>query len=121
MATYYTWSDLYIGGETEMKKTHAGRDFKVIAKRTVVPRGEKVSKSKVGLSDEEWDECLANGSIRPYPLPKGADEYTSPANAMTAAIVNDKGEVDMNKVMELGLTVPPVASDEEESDVPVGA
>lgn len=119
--TYYAWSDLWLGGEAETQKAPGGREFKVVTSRVIVQRGEKITKAKSGLSDEGWDEMIDSGSIRPYPLPDGADEYTSPATAMIRALVNAQGDIDVNKIMEMGFTNVPAASDEEESEVPVGA
>lgn len=67
MATMYAWSDLYNGGKSE--ETKLGR--KIIHERNIIPRGEKVTKAKLKLEDEEWDALVASGSIRDYPLPEG--------------------------------------------------
>lgn len=120
MATHYAWTDIRNGGEVDVRKAPGGREIKVVTKRNVIARGEKVTKAGLKVSDEEWDALLEGGSVRPYPLPKGADENISPTTAILRELVDNRGEVDLNKLMELGLTVPPPASDEE-SEVPVGA
>ena len=120
MATYYAWTDIRNGGEVDTRKAPGGREIKVVTKRNVVERGEKVTKGSLKVSDEEWEGLLAGGSVRPYPLPEGSNENISPTTAILRGLVDNRGEIDLNKLMELGLTVPPPGQDEE-SEVPVGA
>jgi hypothetical protein len=68
--TFFAWSDLYVGGEAE--ETKLGR--RITHSRNIIRRGNEVSEkelSDLGLSEDEWSEWVANGSIRNYPLPDG--------------------------------------------------
>ncbi len=123
MATYYAWSDIRYGGEVEVKKAPGGREIKVVTKRNVVQRGEKVTMKQLGIEKEEWQHLIDTGSVRPYDIPEGASEFVSPTAAFVRNVLNDRGEVDVNKLMELGLSGPPAANPpaEEQAELPVGA
>ncbi len=121
MAKYFAWSTIYNGGES--KEGRDGR--KLIMKRNIIEPGTEVTKSKLGLSDEEWDTMIDGGSIRTYPLPE-MDEGESPANAVMRRLTRGSGEVSSDMLMELALAHPPegllhTASEEAESDVIAGA
>lgn len=105
---YYAWSDIYHGGESKDMPTSGGATRKVIVERNVTAHGEKVSQAELGISDEEWQTMIDGGSVRPYPVPEDVDEFTSPHNAVMAKIVNEDGDVDVEKLMEVG--VPSVAA-----------
>lgn len=117
MATsYVAWSDLYFGGEVELRDRPGGGTYKVIKSRNRLARGEKVTKSKLGVSDEEWDALIESGSVRPYDLPPGADNYTSPTRAVLAAITNDRGDIDADVLLQLALQHPVVGAVAEVED-----
>lgn len=68
--SFYAWSDLYCGGESE--ETRLGR--RIIHSRNIIHRGEEVSQGDLeefGVSEEEFEEWKENGSVRDYPLPDG--------------------------------------------------
>ena len=100
--TFYVWSDLYNGGESKERKNANGSTVRIIESRNIIPRGEKITQSDLGVSDEEWDNLVSSGSIRPYPLPDGADEYTPPHRAVLEKIVNEEGDIDVDRLMNLG-------------------
>jgi len=107
MATsYIAWSDLYLGGEVELRDRPGGGTYKVVLSRNRIPRGEKVTKSKLGVSDEEWDALVESGSVRPYDLPAGANDYVSPTRAVIASITNDRGDIDPDVLLQLALQHP---------------
>lgn len=107
MATsYVAWSDLYFGGEVERRDRPGGGTYKVVKTRNRLARGEKVTKGKLGVSDEEWDALIESGSVRPYDLPAGADDYTSPTRAVIASITNDRGDIDPDVLLQLALQHP---------------
>lgn len=118
----FAWSDLHAGGEVEFRDAPGGRKIKVVMNRTIIPRGDKVSRSDLDVTDEQWDALIANGSIRPYDLPEGSDEWTSPTQAFVNNIMNDRGEPDINVMMELALAHPPAINPpaEEAAEVPEG-
>ena len=71
--SYYAWSELRLGGESEMHLSATGVSRKIVVSREVVQPGEKVTKAdltKRGLTDEDWEAFLEGGSIREYPMPK---------------------------------------------------
>lgn len=117
----YAWSDLYYGGKTEERARANGLPMRVVLSRDIVPRGEEVTQSKLGVDDDQWQALQDSGSVREYPLPKGADEFTSPARAMVAALVNEQGDIDVNKLLELGLQNPPAINPPASENAPVGA
>lgn len=124
MATHYAWSEIRFGGEVDNKKAPGGRDVKVVTKRNVVEWGSKVTQKDLGVDKDEWQHLIDTGSVRPYPPPKGANENTSPTTALMTELVDSRGEIDVNRLMEMGLTVPPPASMEDEepsTTTPVGA
>ena len=118
----YAWSDLHLGGESEWIETPHGGRRKVVMQRNVVPRGEKVTKSKLGVSSDEWDVLVEGGSVRPYPLPEEADEYTSPMDAVMSRLYKG-GDLDQDVLMELSqagaVDINPPA--EDAAEVPQGA
>lgn len=121
MAKYYAWSDLYNGGKVEEVKTPTGGIKVVVVERYVTHVGESVTKAKLGVSDEEWDHLVESGSIRDYPLPKDANDLKSPSLAFMESI-STSGEIDVNKLLELGLKHPPALNPpaEEAAELPEG-
>lgn len=124
----YAWTQIRFGGEGSLQDLPTGRGQRyVITKRNVVQQGDEISQSDVDVDDETWESWVENGVVRPYPLPEGTDDYTSPSQAFLAGVSTGKGEVDIDKLMELGLTNPApggYAEDEgaeEEVTEPVGA
>lgn len=71
--TYYLWSTLYNGGETEAMVTAAGVNRRVVLSRNVLQPGEKVTREKLGASEAQWDEWVDTGVVRPYAFPKDLD------------------------------------------------
>ena len=122
---HYAWTELRFGGEVEQRPASGNRFVNVVTKRNVIARGEKVTQKDVGVTDEEWQSWIDGGSVREYPLPKGADEYTSPAAVIVADLVDDDGNIDINKLIESGLAQPEAAPVEqpaaETKAVPKGA
>lgn len=120
---FYAWSDLYNGGESEKRARANGLEMTVVLERNVISHGDPVTQSDLGVSDEEWESLLAGGSIRNYPPPDGTSDYVSPSTAMMRTLVNDHGDLDVNKLMELGLAHPPVINPpaEEAAEIPEGA
>lgn len=124
MATYYAWSDLHDGGKVKEVKRANGAMAKIVTERNIIKHGEKVTKAKLGVTDEEWDHLVKSGSIRPYKVPDGTTERVSPSRALILSLLDRRGEMDMNKLLEMGLANAPVAeeSDEEaEATAPAGA
>lgn len=123
---FFAWSDLYFGGdaeEIELPSTGGRVTRQVITRRNIIRRGEPVSQSDLGCTDEEWEHLVESGSIRPYAVPDGADDQTSPTRAILAQVTDPStGEVDPNLLMELALKHPPPMNPpaEEEAEVPVG-
>lgn len=125
MAKFYVWSTIHNGGEVGEVESPTGQKKTVLLSRNTLDVGNEVTKAKSGLSDDEWDACLAGGSIRPYPLPDGADDYTSPTQAVISSLTNKSGEIDQNMLLELALTQPlpenPPAEEAKEVEAkPVG-
>lgn len=122
MAKMYAWSTIYNGG-----KSQEGRDGrKLIMSRNIIEAGETVTKAKLDVSDDQWDELIASGSVRPYPLPANMNEGESPSSAVMRSLTGGQGEVSQDMLMELALAHPPegllhTASEEAESDVIAGA
>ena len=106
MAKFYVWSTIHNGGEVGEVESPTGQKKTVLLSRNTLDVGSEISKAKSGLSDEEWDAMIEGGSIRPYPLPEGADEYTSPTQAVIRALTTESGEIDQNMLLELALSQP---------------
>jgi hypothetical protein len=121
--TYYAWSDLYNGGKTIEVDRPGGGSRTVMAERNIVARGEKVTQKNLGVSDEEFQALVEGGSVRPYPLPAGSSDTVSPSRAMLDSLMDRTGELDVNRLLELGLSHPPAINppSDEAEDVPVGA
>lgn len=122
----YAWTALHNGGEAERMPVAGGRSERYVVKsRNIVPAGEEVSQSDLGCDDDYWQHLQDTGSVRPYPFPDGVDEYTSPSQAFVASISTGTGEVDTNKLMELGLSNAAEggysSDDEAEATAPSGA
>lgn len=122
MAKFYVWSDIYNGGKVEDVTTPTGAVKHVVVERNITPRGSAVTKSKLDVSDEDWDRFIENGVIRSYPVPDEADEYLSPTQAVLRRL-STGGELDQDMLLELAMTTPaaenPPAS--EGAEIPVGA
>lgn len=123
MAKWYAWSELRNGGETKEINLPQGGTRQVLVKRNSVAYGEEVTMAKIGCSKEDWERWIEGGSVRNYPPPKGVGDYTSASEAFMADLLNDRGDVDVNKLMELGLSHPPAINPpaSEASTVPAGA
>lgn len=121
MAEMYAWSDLYGGGTVEEVKTPTGGIRRVVTQRNVTPRGEKVTRKKLDVSEEEWEALIENGSVRPYPLPDEADDYLSPSTAVVRRVMKN-GEIDPDILLQMSLANPPAINPpaEEGAEVPTG-
>ena len=121
----FAWTELRLGGEGKLIDIGGGRAQRyVIHKRNIVAQGSEVSQSDLGVDDETWDRWVEDGVLRSYPLPEGTDEYTSPSQAFLRGVSTGAGEVDIDKLMELGLANPAIAAPEEAeaaAEVPEGA
>jgi len=119
--SYYAWSDLYAGGETEERLMANKQMRTVVLSRNIIRRGEKVTQSGLKLNDDEWDALIAGGSIRPYPVPDEASEYLSPAAAAVQRI-SKGGDIDTNVLLELALQNPPAMNPpaDEAAELPEG-
>ncbi len=125
MAKHYAWSDIHNGGTVEHVKLPNGGTKQVVTKRNITVRGTEVTKAKLDVSDEDWDALIDGGSVRPYPLPEGANDDVSPSNAVLHKLTQGSGEIDQNMLLELALTHPPSVyenpSSDKEAKLPVGA
>lgn len=122
MAKYFVWSDIHNGGKTEQVALPNGDTKQMVTKRNVTVRGTEVTKAKLNASDEEWDGWIDGGSIRPYPLPEGANEDVSPSSAVLSMLTEGSGEIKQNMLIELALThAPPMPEDDKDAKLPVGA
>lgn len=119
MATYYAWSELRNGGKVDEVVSPTGATKTVVVERNTIAPGSKVKKSD--FSDEEWDALIDGGSVRPYPMPDDANEYTSPTQAVLSKL-SSGGDIDQNMILELALTQPLAANPpaEEGAEVPEG-
>lgn len=122
--TFYAWSDLYYGGETEMRTRADGRSYRVVLSRNFKARGEKVTQKELDLGKDEWEALVESGSVRSYPLPEEADDYLSPTQAIIDRLFKE-GEIDPNMLLELSLAHPlvpsPPSPGAEDEKVPAGA
>lgn len=122
----YAWTALHNGGEGERMAIAGGRSERYVVKsRNITPQGDEVSQSDLDVDDDYWQHLQDIGSVRPYPMPKGVDDYTSPQQAFLADISTGTGEVDTDKLMEMGLSNPSeggyASDDEAEATAPSGA
>jgi hypothetical protein len=123
---FYAWSTIHNGGESELVNRPNGLSVKVVTKRNIIEPGDKVSEGD--FEEADWEGWVASGAVRPYPLPEGTDEYTSPHTAVLRQLVGPDGEIDVNKLIELQnteaiVTVPPATnpSAEDAKELPAGA
>lgn len=113
---YYAWSELRLGGESDLIRSATGAERRVITSREVVMPGEEVTKAdlkKRGATDEDWEAMLAGGSIRTYPMPNMPEGSTqSPTDfVMDSLRTGNREDLDPNTVLSLALagqhSVPP--------------
>ena len=121
MAKMTAWATIYNGGESQ--KARDGR--RITISRNVINPGNVVTQKKMGVSDEEWDNLIANGSIRPYPLPD-CEPGESPADAVMRMLRGGKEDISTDVLLGLALGhLPEVVeqNDEEnqQQELPVGA
>lgn len=113
MATeYFAWCNIMNGGDVIEVPVPSvkGLTKTVITNRNIIETGSKITKAKSGLSDEDWDRMLANGAIRTYPLPEGTDDRTSPSTAFLRQVLDERGNVDVAKMMDMGFVTAPAGS-----------
>lgn len=120
---YFAWSDLYNGGESEKRPRANGQEMTVVLERNIITHGSSVTQEELGVDDDEWGRLIESGVIRTYAPPEGTSEYVAPSTAMMRSLVNDTGDIDVNKLMELGLAHPPVINppSEAQAEIPEGA
>jgi len=105
-------ADTYYAHSTIKNAESAEPDADAPKVETIKP-GEEVSQASLGVSDEEWEQLVDAGSVRPYDYPDDLKEGQTPAQyyretaqaAMEAAergepmkepiVVNQKGEGDV--------------------------
>lgn len=118
----YVWSEIWDGGDVEQIKTASGNTRNIVSNRKVHKLGDEVSPGD--LSDEDWDTMVAGGTLRPYPVPEGVDEGTSPTQVVVAKLY-EGGDVDQDQLLEMALYHPPAlnppSEEAAEVDVPEGA
>jgi len=114
--SYYAWSELRLGGTSELVENATGVKRKIVTSRESVMPGEKVTKAdlkKRGLSDEDWEAFLAGGSVRTYPFPNMPEGSTqSPTDfVMESLRTGNREDLDPNTILSLALSgqhsVPP--------------
>ncbi len=105
----YAWSEIRNGGDVEEISLLNGGVRTVVSRRNAVAPGEKVTKKELDCSDDEWDDLVERGVIRPYPFPEGVNEYTSPTSAILAQLAVG-GDVPADRLLELALAHPPAAN-----------
>lgn len=71
----YAWSRIEFGATVD-KETGVRTDLKV------VNAGDKVTKAKLGVSDEEWDSLIEGRVVRDIPFPEGVTSSVSPRRAI---------------------------------------
>jgi len=114
---WYAWTELRNGGEAGQIDVAGGRGQRfVIKSRNIVKQGEEVSQTDLGVDDATWQSWIDGGSVRDYPLPEGTDEYTSPSQAFLKNLSTGQGELDLDKLMAMGLSHPAAVSGAEESE-----
>lgn len=116
----YAWTAIHNGGEGEMVDVASagGRNRRyVIKSRNITPAGAEVTQKDLDVDDETWQHFIDEGIVRDYPYPEGTDDYTSPSQAFLAGVSTGTGEVDINKLMDLGLSNPAAGAYEEDEEV----
>lgn len=106
--TYYAWSELRLGGESQIVESATGVKRKIIQSREVVMPGEKVTKAdlkKRGATDEDWEAFLAGGSVRNYPMPEMPEGSTQSVTdfVMDSLRGGNREDIDANTVLALAL------------------
>ena len=128
---WYAWSELRNGGTSTERKNANGSTIRVIESRNIIQPGEVVTQKGLGVDDAGWDALVAGGSVRNYPLPAGTEEGLSPHDAVMKNLVDENGNIDVNKFLsaqtELGAlaTLPaptnPSAEEGKTLETPKGA
>lgn len=126
MAALYAWSNIQGGGKVDEINTPFGKR-NVVLKRHVIEAGEKITpelRKKLNMSDEEFEHLKEIGVIRNYPIPEGASASVSPARAFMSEIVDERGDIRVDRLMEMGMSHPPAinppAEEGKELEVPQG-
>ena len=116
---FFAWSDIYLGGKVEQIDTLRGPKD-VVTERNIVRTGDEVTQAKLKVDKDQFDAMVEGGSIRPYPLPEGADEVTSPTEAVVRQFTEGRtGEINQDMLLELALKVPlPETEEEAEAQAP---
>jgi hypothetical protein len=111
----YAWSDIYYGGKVENVTLPNGGVKRVVVERNIAYRGDKVTKKGLGLTDDEWDNLVENGSVRSYPVPEGISDTESPASFILRKW-SEGGELQPDLLLQLSLPHSEVANESEETE-----
>ena len=104
MATkHYAWSNLYDGGKTKEITLPNKSVRTVVLERNVTEFGSEVTKSKLGVTDEEWDALIEAKVIRTYPTPKNLGENESPASFVERKLLDGEMEFNPDVLLEMSL------------------
>lgn len=105
--TYYAWSTIYAGGESQLIQSATGVSRKIIQSRNIINVGDKVSKAdvkKFGGTDADWDALVEGGSIRTYPYPElPAGSVQSPTDFVLESIRGGQEEIPQDTLVQLVL------------------
>lgn len=115
MTTWYVWSPIDYGA------VHDDENKALILTRKVIPVGQEVSPSDLGLDEDSdgWKELVNAGSVRDYQFPEELrDPATSPQKIVSARIAAmaegvDTGNLDATVVANL-MTRPTNATEGEQ-------
>lgn len=101
--TYFAWSTIYNGGESDVIETQFGRR-RVVKKRNIIQPGEKVSKASLKVEDDVWDNLVATGSVRDYPFPDIPDTFLgSPSDFIMSKLRKGEEDIDQDLLMKLAM------------------
>ena len=108
---WYAWGTIYNGGESQ--KARDGRRLTI--SRNVTEPGQAVTQKSLGVSDEEWDNLVANGTVRPYKYPK-CEPGESPADAVMRQLRGGREDISTDVLLGLALGHLPDEVEQEETE-----
>jgi hypothetical protein len=99
--TYYAWSPIRAGGETDVVVDPLGRERRIIKSRNLIDVGEKVTADDIAEGDEdEFQAFIDSGAVRPYPYPDVDNDVEPPVEFLRRRI-REQAEVAMNEEEQL--------------------
>jgi hypothetical protein len=98
--TMYAWSPIRAGGETDIVVDPLGRERRVVKSRNTIDVGEEVTPDDLGVSEEEFQQYIDSGAVRPYPYPDNVPDDEPPTEFLRR-MIREQAETQISEEQQL--------------------